>query len=300
MKHFLSIESLTGVELEALVEHGYELKANRGDSNFRPLAGQTWAMIFTKSSTRTRVSFEVGIHELGGHAMFFSGRDLQLGRGEPIKDTARVLGRMVDGAIIRTFDQEDIENFAKHGNIPTINALTDAEHPCQIVADLLTMRERLPDWRKARVCFLGDGACNMAVSWLWATKLLDLEFVIGAPSDFQPEPELIAKLNSDKIHIESDAIKAVEGCDVLYTDVWVSMGKEAESEDRLQILKPYQVNESLLAAAKPGAIVMHCLPAYREKEITEDVLEAHADVIFEQAENRLHAQKAILCRSVGS
>lgn len=298
MKHFLSIESITGAELEALVEHGYELKANRGDSSFRPLADQTWAMIFTKSSTRTRVSFEVGIHELGGHAMFFSGRDLQLGRGEPIKDTARVLGRMVDGAIIRTFDQDDIENFAQHSNIPTVNALTDAEHPCQIVADLLTMRERMPDWRNARVCFLGDGACNMAVSWLWAAKLLDFELVIGAPEGFQPEPDLIAKLNSDKIRVESDPIKAVESCDVLYTDVWVSMGKEAESEDRVRILQPYQVNQRLLSAAKPDALVMHCLPAYREKEITEEVLEAHADVIFEQAENRLHAQKAILCRSV--
>tara|TARA_R110002096_G_scaffold273422_5_gene467247 strand:- start:2677 stop:3576 length:900 start_codon:yes stop_codon:yes gene_type:complete len=298
MKHFLSLESLCTSELEALIEHGVELKANRGDLSFRPLMGQTWAMIFTKSSTRTRVSFEVGIHELGAHAMFLSGRDLQLGRGEPIKDTARVLGRMVDGAIIRTFDQDDIEGFAAHSNIPTINALSDAEHPCQVVADLQTMRERLPDWRGARVCFLGDGACNMAISWLWAAKLLDLELVIGAPEGFHPEPELIARLDSSKIRVETDPIKAVEGCDVLYTDVWVSMGKEDESEDRIKILQPYQVNERLIAAAKPGVIVMHCLPAYRDKEITEDVLEAHADVIFEQAENRLHAQKAILCRSV--
>ncbi len=300
MNHFLSIESLESSELIDLIDQAALLKSKRGDRDFLPLLGQTWALIFTKSSTRTRVSFEVGIHELGGHAMFFSGRDLQLGRGEPIKDTARVLGRMVDGAIIRTFDHADLEDFSRFSKIPTINALTDAEHPCQIVADLLTMKERLPNWRNSRVCFLGDGACNMAVSWLWAAAKLDLEFVIAAPADFQPSSNLLQALDAGKIQIQADPHQAVQGCDVLYTDVWVSMGKEAESTDRIEMLAPYQVNQALLAAANPGAIVMHCLPAYREKEITEDVLESHADVIFEQAENRLHAQKAILCRAVAS
>lgn len=298
MQHFLSIQSLEGDEIAKLVDHAIELKANRGDESFKPLNGQHWAMIFTKSSTRTRVSFEVGLHELGAHAMFFSGRDLQLGRGEPIRDTARVLGRMVDGAIIRTFDQADVESFAEFSGIPTINALTDEEHPCQIIADLQTMAERLPDWRKSRVCFLGDGDNNMAISWLWASARLGFEFVIGAPPEFQPPQQLLDQLGDAPVRIESDPAKAVEGCDVLYTDVWVSMGQEAESEGRIETLKPYQLNDDLLAKTGKDSLILHCLPAYRGLEITEEVLEANADSIFEQAENRLHAQKAVLCRSV--
>ncbi|MEM7013169.1 MAG: ornithine carbamoyltransferase [Verrucomicrobiota bacterium] len=299
MKHFLSIQSLEGDEIANLVEHAIELKANRGDQSFQPLAGQHWAMIFTKSSTRTRVSFEVGLHELGAHAMFFSGRDLQLGRGEPIRDTARVLGRMVDGAIIRTFDQSDVEAFAEFSGIPTINALTDEEHPCQIIADLQTIAERKSDWRDSRICFLGDGDCNMAISWLWASARLGFELVIGAPPEFQPSQQLLDQLGDARVRIESDPVKAVEGCDVLYTDVWVSMGKEEESASRIETLQPYQLNQQLLEKTGKDPIILHCLPAYREKEITEEVLEAHADTIFEQAENRLHAQKAVLCRAVG-
>ena len=298
MNHFLDIESLTGPELEALVDRAAKLKAQRADRAFQPLAGQVWALIFTKSSTRTRVSFEVGIHELGGHAMFFSGRDLHLGRGEPIKDTARVLGRMVDGAIIRTFDQADIEQFAEFSGVPTINALTDGEHPCQIIADLLTLTERLPNWRGSRICFLGDGACNMAVSWLWAAKHLDLELVIAAPPKFQPSASLMDALDAENLRVEVDPLKAVEGCDALYTDVWVSMGKEDESAGRLEELKAFQLNERLVRATGKEPLVMHCLPAYRDVEISEDVLETHAEVIFDQAENRLHAQKAILARAV--
>lgn len=300
MKHFLSIESLEGDEIAALVDRAIELKANRADRSFQPLAGQHWAMIFTKSSTRTRVSFEVGLHELGAHAMFFSGRDLHLGRGEPIHDTARVLGRMVDGAIIRTFDQADVESFAEFSGIPTINALTDDEHPCQIIADLQTMAERLPAWRNARVCFLGDGDCNMGRSWAWASARLGFELVIGSPPEFQPPRQLLDQIGDAPVTIEADPVKAVAGCDVLYTDVWVSMGKEAESAGRIETLAPYQLNQQLLEATGKPPLVLHCLPAYREKEITEAVLEAHADTIFEQAENRLHAQKAVLCRAVGA
>ncbi len=298
MNHFLNIESLTGPELEALVDRAAKLKAQRADRDFQPLAGQVWALIFTKSSTRTRVSFEVGIHELGGRAMFFSGRDLHLGRGEPIKDTARVLGRMVDGAIIRTFDQSDVEQFAKFSGIPTINALTDDEHPCQIIADLLTLAERRPNWRDSRICFLGDGACNMAVSWLWAAKHLDLELVIAAPPKFQPPAQLMAALGGKNLRVEADPLKAAEGCDVLYTDVWVSMGKEEESAGRLEVLEPFQLNDRMIDATGKEPLVMHCLPAYRDVEISENVLEANAEVIFDQAENRLHAQKAILARAV--
>ena len=252
-------------------------------------------MIFTKSSTRTRVSFEVAVHELGGHAMFFSGNDLQLGRGEPIRDTARVMGRMVDGAIIRNDSQVDLEEFAKFSGIPTINALTDQEHPCQVLADLLTIKERLTDWRKARVCFLGDGDCNMAKSWIWASARLGFELVIAAPQEFQPSAELIRATGAQTVSVTDDVLAGVRGCDVLYTDVWVSMGREAESAQRLELLQPYQLNQRLVQATGKAPLVMHCLPAYREKEITAEVLEAHADLIFEQAENRLHAQKAILC-----
>ncbi len=298
MNHFLSIESLRADELVNLVDHSLELKKNRRNSTFTPLAGQHWAMIFEKSSTRTRVSFEVGISELGGNAMFFSGRDLQLSRGEAIEDTARVLGRLVDGVIIRTFAQSDVEGVAQHSGIPTINALTDDEHPCQIISDLLTIHERIPNWRKARVCFIGDGDCNMARSWIWAAAYLEMELVICAPAPFQPPAEFLEKVGSPSVEVIADPHVAVEGCDVIYTDVWVSMGKEEESQERLEILRPYQINDKLMSKTGKDTIVMHCLPAYREKEITSEVFEAHADVIFDQAENRLHAHKAILCRSV--
>lgn len=294
MQHFLSIESLEASTILGLLDDATWLKAHRKDGSVKPLAGQTWAMIFTKSSTRTRVSFEVGVHELGGHAMFFSGNDLQLGRGEPIRDTARVMGRMVDGAIIRNDSQADLQEFAEFSGIPTINALTDLEHPCQVLADLLTVKERLPDWRRARVCFLGDGDCNMARSWIWAAARLGFELVIAAPKAFQPPSALVHSTGFDGITVTEDAVAAVAGCDVLYTDVWVSMGREAESAQRLELLKPYQLNRHLVEATGKTPLVMHCLPAYRDKEITNEVLEAHADLIFEQAENRLHAQKSIL------
>lgn len=293
MKHLLSIEQLTAVELEQLVHSAVALKRQRKNSP-QVLAGQTWALIFNKSSTRTRVSFEVGIRELGGSPMFLSGAEMQLGRGEPVKDTARVLGRMVDGAIIRTYAQQDVVDFAAFSGLPTINALTDDEHPCQILADLQTMQERLGGWQGKRVCFLGDGDCNVARSWIWASARLGFELVIGAPPAFQPAANFMQRVPGSTVSVEADAARAVAGCDVVYTDVWVSMGKEAESAERIEIMRSYQINNDLMRHANAGAIVMHCLPAYRGKEITDEVMEAHADVIFDEAENRLHAQKAVL------
>lgn len=294
MKHLLSIEALTAGEITDIVELGAKLRKNR-NATPQILNGQCWALIFNKSSTRTRVSFEVGIRELGGSVMFLSGADTQLGRGEPVKDTARVLGRMVQGAVIRTYAQADVEDFAKYSNLPTINALTDDEHPCQILADLQVMYERLGGWAGKRVCFLGDGDCNVARSWMWAAERLGFELTIGAPKQFQPPQAFMENFKSGMVKLEDDPVKAVTGVDVVYTDVWVSMGKEEESAHRLKILKPYQINSALMKHASKDAIVMHCLPAYREKEITDEVLEQHADVIFHEAENRLHVQKAVIC-----
>lgn len=297
MNHLLSIEQLSADEIDRIVTLASVLKKDRKASP-QVLDGQHWALIFTKSSTRTRVSFEVGIRELGGSVMFLSGADIQLGRGEPIKDTARVMGRMIHGAVIRTFAQQDVVDFAQYSGLPTINALTDDEHPCQILADLQTIRERLGGWQSKRVCFLGDGDCNVARSWIWASARLGFELVIGAPKAFQPAAEFMANVPGNTVTITDDPIAAVRGIDVMYTDVWVSMGKEQEAADRIETLRPWQINDALMRHAKPGALVMHCLPAYRGKEITDEVMEAHADVIFDQAENRLHAQKAILVEVV--
>jgi ornithine carbamoyltransferase len=251
-------------------------------------------MIFTKASTRTRVSFEVGVQELGGRVLYLSPRDTQLGRGEPLCDTARVLGRMVHGAIIRTFAQSDVTEFASFSGIPTINALTDAEHPCQILADLQTMIEKCGGYEGRKVVFLGDGDNNVARSWMWAAEKLGFQFVISAPKGYQPPAAFLRKFRSGNVSIEENPIKAVRNADVLYTDVWVSMGQEEESAKRMADLGDWQINRSLVAKAGRKAVVMHCLPAYREKEISAEVLEDHADTIFSEAENRLHAQKAIL------
>jgi ornithine carbamoyltransferase len=294
MKHLLSIEALTGDEIRQILALAAEMKATRGRHTAHPLRHQCWALIFSKSSTRTRVSFEVGIRELGGDVLFLNTNDVQLGRGEPIKDTARVLGRMIHGAVIRTYAQSDVEQFAEFSGIPTINALTDEEHPCQIIADLQTIQERLGGIDGKVVTFVGDGACNVPVSWMWAAARLNFELRIAAPKAYQPDPALLARLGTNRVTVTEDLAAAADGADVLYTDVWVSMGKEDEAAYRLAQLGNYQINETLVAKAKPGALVMHCLPAYRGKEITEEVLEAHADTIFTQAENRLHAQKAIL------
>jgi ornithine carbamoyltransferase len=293
MKHLLSIEKLARADMERILADALVMKRERGAHKSQPLAGQTWALIFSKSSTRTRVSFEVGVTELGGRPMFLSAADIQLGRGEPIKDTARVMGRMLHGAIFRTFAQGDVEEFAQYSGIPTINALTDEEHPCQILADVQTIQERLGSIGGQIVTFVGDGACNVPVSWIFAAAKLGFELRIAAPKKFQPGAALLKRAGG-KVLCTEDLKAAARGADVLYTDVWVSMGKEAESAARLKALKGYQINQSLVKLAKPGALVMHCLPAYRGKEIDDPTFEANADTIFTQAENRLHVQKAVL------
>ena len=293
MKHLLSIEELSAREINWLLNAAARLKAERGRHQEQPLAGQTWALIFTKSSTRTRVSFEVGIRELGGFPMFLSKNDIQLGRGELIMDTARVLGRMVHGAIIRTFDQRDVVEFAGYSGIPTINALTDDEHPCQILADLLTIREKLGGWEKRKIAFIGDGFSNMTRSWMWAAKHLGFELAIASPAACQPPAEFMAALDAPNVSVTTDPAAAVKDAHVINTDVWLSMGQEDQKEKELEFAG-FEVNAGLLANAAPDHIVLHCLPAYRGKEISGEVLELHADTIFQEAENRLHAQKAVL------
>lgn len=294
MKHLLSLQATSARDMRRTLELAVQLKRDRANLSFRPLEGQSWAMIFTKASTRTRVSFEVGVQELGGRVLYLSPRDTQLGRGEPLCDTARVLGRMVHGAIIRTFAQSDVTEFASVSGIPTINALTDAEHPCQILADLQTMIEKCGGYEGRKVVFLGDGDNNVARSWMWAAEKLGFQFVISAPKAYQPPAAFLRKFRSGNVSIEENPIKAVRNADVLYTDVWVSMGQEEESAKRMADLGDWQINRSLVAKAGRKAVVMHCLPAYREKEISAEILEEHADTIFSEAENRLHAQKAIL------
>ncbi len=292
MRSLLSIKELTPRILSDLIYSAADFKLIR-DSHDKPLAGQTWGMIFNKSSTRTRLSFEVGIHELGGNALFLSANDLQLGRGEPIKDTARVMGRMIHGLIIRTYDQQDLVDFAQWGKIPVVNALTDDEHPCQILADLLTVQEILGTWEDKKIAFVGDGYSNMSISWMWAAKHLGFEFVIAAPESCQPPAEFLAELDAPNVTITDDPQQAVEGAHVINTDVWLSMGQEGQDEKEA-LFSGFQVNSDLLTSAANDHIVLHCLPAYREKEISEEVLELHASTIFQQAENRLHAQKAVL------
>jgi ornithine carbamoyltransferase len=293
MNHLLSLESLSKEEMLRILDLAAEMKATRGRHAEHPLRHQCWALMFSKSSTRTRVSFEVGIRELGGDVIFLAADDIQLGRGEPIRDTARVLGRMCYGAVIRTFAQSDVEEFARYSGIPTINALTDEEHPCQILADLQTIREKLGTISGKIVTFIGDGACNVPRSWIWAAAKLDFHLRIAAPVAFQPPASLVAQAGP-RVTVTDDLRAAASGADVLYTDVWVSMGKEEEAAYRLAQLGGYHISREVLSLARPGALVMHCLPAYRGKEIMEDVFEDHEKTIFDQAENRLHAQKAIL------
>ncbi len=282
----------------------------------RPLQGQTWALIFAKSSTRTRVSFEVGLRELGADVIFLNAGDIQLGRGEPIRDTARVLGRMVHGAVIRTFAQQDVEDFAHYSGIPTINALTDDEHPCQILTDIFTFEElRRQDIGNRVVTFVGDAACNVPVSWIFAASRLGFELRLAAPRSYWPAPDILRRagageaaqwqtapatqpvrmaIGSGMLELNEDIQAAAQGADLLYTDVWISMGKEAEAQKRITDLSGYQINAAIVSLARPDALVMHCLPAYRGKEIDEATLEAHASTIFTEAENRLHTQKSIL------
>jgi ornithine carbamoyltransferase len=316
MKHLLSLEALSGAEMRAILDRTADFKRNRA-THARPLQGQTWALIFSKSSTRTRVSFEVGLRELGAHVLFLNAGDIQLGRGEPIKDTARVLGRMIHGAVIRTFAQSDVVDFARYAQIPTINALTDDEHPCQILTDIFTFEERRGERIEGKtVTFVGDAACNVPVSWLWAAAKLGFTLRLAAPKAYWPDEAIVRRaaaggpmpwtgysaeqvverlpIGAGMLELLTDLNLAARQADLLYTDVWVSMGKEAESAQRLKDLSGYQINAELVKLAKPNALVMHCLPAYRGKEIDDATVEAHADTIFTEAENRLHTQKAIV------
>jgi ornithine carbamoyltransferase len=293
MKHLLSIEQLSREDIERILRRTAELKANRGRISATPLAGQTWALIFSKPSTRTRVSFDVGIRELGGETIYLNAADAQLGRGELIKDTARVLARMIHGAVIRTFAQSDIEEFAEFSGVPTINALTDDEHPCQILGDIFTIGEKQKSIAKKTVAFIGDGVSNTARSWLFAAGKLDFELRIASPKKYQPKRKLLERAGG-RIVCTEDVTAAARDADVLYTDIWVSMGKEAEEARREAELGPYWINDAVVKLAKPEVLVMHCLPAHRGQEIDEKTFEGHARTIFDQAENRLHVQKAIL------
>jgi ornithine carbamoyltransferase len=297
MKHLLSIEQTSREEIERILRSTADFKTRRGQISTRPLAGQTWALIFSKPSTRTRVSFEVGIRELGGESIYMNAADAQLGRGELIKDTARVLARMIHGAIIRTYAQRDIEEFAEFSGVPTVNALTDDEHPCQILGDIFTIQEKRESIENKVVTFVGDGVANTARSWLFAAGKLDFELRIASPKRYQPRGKLLRR-SGGRVFCTEDLQEAARDADVLYTDIWVSMGREAEEARREAELGPYWVTESLVKLAKPDALVMHCLPAHRGQEIDEKTFEAHAQTIFDQAENRLHVQKAILAELV--
>ncbi|MEX1010246.1 MAG: ornithine carbamoyltransferase [Chthoniobacterales bacterium] len=293
MKNLLDIESLDAATIHDVLARAAEMKLHRGPHPELPLAGECWALMFSKSSTRTRLSFEVGIRELGGQPIFLAANDIQLGRGEPIRDTARVMGRMVNGAVIRTYAQGDVEEFAELSGLRTINALTDEEHPCQILSDLFTIVEKRGTLDGLTVTFIGDGDCNVARSWIWAAARLGFALRIAAPAKFQPPTDLLQRAGGN-VTVTTDVLAASAGADVLYTDVWISMGKEDEAAFRLAQFAGYQINQAVIDAAGGSPLVMHCLPAYRGKEITDDIFEAHAKTIFDQAENRLHTQKAIL------
>ncbi len=297
MKHLLKLGDLSREEILSLLNLADQLKYERKNGIFQKyLEGKKLGMIFQKSSTRTRVSFETGMYELGGYALFLSNRDLQIGRGEPVEDTARVLSRYLDGIMIRTFEQKEVEDLARYGSIPVINWLTDYCHPCQVLADLMTIRERKGSFQGLKLCFIGDGN-NMANSLMVGAVKTGMKFSIACPKGFEPDAELTkwAKENGEFLMTE-DVKEAAAGADVLYTDVWASMGQEEEREARKKAFAGFTINESVMAVAKKDAMVLHCLPAHRGEEITADVFEAHADEIFDEAENRLHAQKAVLCK----
>jgi ornithine carbamoyltransferase len=297
-RHFLAIPDLTRPELLALFDLAARMK--RGDYAGKPLAGRTLGMIFAKSSTRTRVSFEVGAYQLGGHALFLSSRDIQLGRGEPIRDTARVLSRYLDGIMIRTFDHADVEELARFASIPVINGLTDLLHPCQVLADLLTIRESLGGWEGKVVAWIGDGN-NMANSWLNAAGTLGFELRLACPEGYAPNAAILERNRSlTKVTLTADPREAARGAHVINTDVWASMGQEQEQEERARAFQGYIVDEPLMATAADGAIFLHCLPAHRGEEVSEAVIEGRQSRVWDQAENRLHAQKALMATLMGT
>ena len=298
MKHLLKLLDLSIEEIIDILNLADQLKYEQKHGIPHPLLkGQTLGMIFQKSSTRTRVSFETGMYQLGGQALFLSSRDLQIGRGEPVQDTARVLSRYLSGIMIRTFEQKEVEDLAEYGSIPIINGLTDYCHPCQVLADLQTVREYKNKLDGLRFCYIGDGN-NMANSLTVGALKVGMSVSLGCPEGYYPDQTIIdfAKQYPGKFQIVNDPVQAAADADVLYTDVWASMGQESEAEKRKQIFKGYQINDAVMASAKSDAMVLHCLPAHREEEITAKVFEQHANEIFDEAENRLHAQKAVMVR----
>ena len=297
MKHLLKLLDWSKEEIISTLDLADRLKEEKKKGIRHPiLEGKTLGMIFEKSSTRTRVSFEVGMYELGGQALFLSSKELQIGRGEPVEDTARVLSRFLDGIMIRTFDQKEVETLAEYGSIPIINGLTDFCHPCQVLADLQTIREYKGSLEGKKLCYIGDGN-NMANSLIVGGIKTGMKVAIACPKDYQPDAEIMkwAAENGDFLCTDN-ILEAAAGSDVLYTDVWASMGQEGEAEERKKIFKDYQINDSVVEVSNEGVMVLHCLPAHRGEEITAKVLEEHADEIFDEAENRLHAQKAVLVK----
>lgn len=300
MKHLLKLQDLSKNDILDILNLADQLKyENHNNIEHHHLKGKTLGMIFQKSSTRTRVSFETGMYQLGGQALFLSNRDLQIGRGEPVEDTARVLSRYLDGIMIRTFEQKEVEDLAKHGSIPIINGLTDYCHPCQVLADLMTIREHKKSFEGLKFCFIGDGN-NMANSLIVGAIRMGMECAIACPDGYKPDEDLMKWASENgKFTCSSDIEACAKDADVLYTDVWASMGQEEEKAEREKIFRSFQINDNIMALAKPDAMVLHCLPAHREEEITAKVFEEHADEIFDEAENRLHAQKAVLVKLLG-
>src|SRR5688572_3333705 len=296
-RHFLAIPDLSRSELLSLFDLAAAMK--RPGYAEKPLAGKTLGMIFAKSSTRTRVSFEVGAYQLGGHALFLSSRDIQLGRGEPIRDTARVLSRYLDGIMIRTFDHADVEELAKYGSIPVINGLTDLQHPCQILADLLTVREHAGGWDGKAIAWIGDGN-NMAHSWLDAAGVLGFELRLACPEGYDPDPAILERNRKlTKIVLTRDPREAAAGAHVVNTDVWASMGQEEEQAQREKAFTGFIVDDALMARADRNAIFLHCLPAHRGEEVSESVIEGKQSRVWDEAENRLHVQKAVMATLMG-
>ena len=297
MKHLLKLQDLNKEEIIDILNLADQLKyENHNGIEHHLLKGKTLGMIFQKSSTRTRVSFETGMYQLGGQALFLSNRDLQIGRGEPVQDTARVLSRYLDGIMIRTFEQKEVEALAEYSSIPIINGLTDYCHPCQVLADLMTIREYKKSFEGLKFCFIGDGN-NMANSLIVGAITMGMECAIACPEGYKPDPELIKWASENgKFTCSPNIYECAKDADILYTDVWASMGQEEEKAEREKVFKNYQINDKVVAFAKSDVIVLHCLPAHREEEITAKVFEAHANEIFDESENRLHAQKAVLVK----
>ena len=306
MKHLISLHDLSIEEIESILKVAEKLKRQLKEGvPHQLLKGKTLGMIFTKSSTRTRVSFEVGMYQLGGYPLFLSSNDIQLGRGESIYDTAQVLSRYVDGIMIRTFAHSDVEDLAKYGNVPVINGLTDLMHPCQILADLMTIYEHKGTLKGLKLAYIGDGN-NVANSLLHGCAKVGMDIAVASPKGYQCDSNIVsealedAKVSGSNILLTEDPVEAIKDADVVYTDTWISMGQEAEKQERIKIFMPYQVNKELFSKAHEDAIFLHCLPAYRGFEVTEDVIDSPQSVIFDEAENRMHVQKAIMVLLMGN